>query len=91
MVICEACGREMLTADGCDCTHIEIDGELYPRIKYGDPGDLSYGYPQTERCPDCACRLGNYHHPGCDTEACPKCGLQLISCGCAIGDLYGPE
>jgi hypothetical protein len=26
--------------------------------------------------------VGGFHHPGCDTEECPKCHGQLISCGC---------
>lgn len=37
------------------------------------------------RCPDCAVSPGGRHHPGCDGECCPRCGGQLIGCGC-LGD-----
>jgi hypothetical protein len=35
-----------------------------------------------DRCHDCNVLVGGFHHPGCDTEECPKCHGQLISCGC---------
>jgi hypothetical protein len=31
-------------------------------------------------CPDCNAPVGGLHHPGCDTEICPHCGLQAIGC-----------
>ena len=33
-------------------------------------------------CHDCDAREGQLHQLGCDMECCPKCGGQLISCGC---------
>ena len=94
MVVCEACGREMLTADGCSCTHLEIEGRMRGRIRVGAPGDLFYDMyvdvalkdREKMRCPDCNALAWHYHHPGCDAEACPVCGLQLLSCGCEKGD-----
>lgn len=35
-------------------------------------------------CHDCTCQVGEHHVPGCDMERCPKCGMQLISCGCFV-------
>lgn len=33
-------------------------------------------------CHDCAAKPGELHEYGCDTERCPFCGGQLITCGC---------
>jgi len=35
-----------------------------------------------QRCHDCGVKLDKFHHLGCDMERCPKCGGQLIACGC---------
>ena len=85
MVKCQHCGKEMTKAKGCGCVEIEVDGEWYPRIRVGRPGDLAYGYREFhrgDRCGDCGAQFGQFHHPGCDMEACPKCGNQLLSCDC---------
>lgn len=91
MAVCEYCGLEMLEADGCKCSEIEVDGVWMKRIRYGDPGDLAWGYHEfkkDDRCHDCNCKVGEFHHPGCDMEACPKCGGQLIfNCTCDLGRL----
>ena len=44
--------------------------------------DFSVPYADSERCHDCNIAPGGFHHPGCCLERCPKCGGQLISCGC---------
>lgn len=41
-----------------------------------------------EKCGDCGVFEGQYHVPGCDTEVCPFCGGQLISCGCSYKHFY---
>ena len=78
MVLCEECDKEMSddTTESCTLETIIIDGNEYPR-------DTEY-YDVGVRCHDCNIvnKKGNYHHLGCDMERCPKCGGQLISCGC---------
>ncbi|MGI6632183.1 MAG: hypothetical protein ACOX5M_03960 [Bacillota bacterium] len=37
-----------------------------------------------DRCPDCGCRKGHYHHHNCDIEECPACCGQMLSFFCDI-------
>ena len=86
MAICRICGKDMLRAKGCVGGNVRINGVLYPRIGFGETGDLSEGLvgpgDRKARCGDCGCRIGQLHHFGCDMEACPKCGGQMVSCRC---------
>ena len=75
--ICKYCKEDMLKADDCSWNR-EVqfpDGSILPSSTY------HFDEP-SGRCLDCGIKHGNYHHPGCDVERCPKCGWQLISCGC---------
>ena len=77
MATCEFCDQEMMDASTVTCTVKEVkfpNGETLPGILY-NPGPA-------QRCHDCNITHGGYHHPGCDMERCPRCGGQLISCGC---------
>ena len=79
MAKCEVCEQEMRLSNSCTANAIILgtQGDFYER-------DASY-YDDNDRCHDCGIinRKGNFHHLGCDIERCPKCGHQLISCGCS--------
>lgn len=95
MAKCNYCGLEMLSADGCKCTSVGIidvtdwdkekpEEKIFTRIKYGGVGDRLRGTVNpNERCRDCGCKYGYFHHWLCDQETCPKCGGQILSCTCA--------
>jgi hypothetical protein len=61
----------------CSVATIRDDDMTYARAMVDRLRCDEYG-----RCRDCMASDGNFHHPGCDQEECPKCRGQLISCGC---------
>ena len=69
---CSYCDQPM--DPGTACTWI-VEG--LTRMPYNP----EYGGPD-KTCRDCGAPRGGLHHPGCDTEICPMCGGQAISCGC---------
>lgn len=67
-------------------TTFKIQGMDYKRIKYGDEKS-DFSLPT--HCGDCSVKKGYFHALGCDTEICPNCGGQAISCPCNLyEDLY---
>ena len=78
--MCGACNQEM--TDQVGCTLVRYTEDETDRIPY--PAD------EEGPCHDCGAPPGSLHHPGCDDERCPRCGGQVISCGCAEPDEDAP-
>ena len=89
MAKCNLCEREMLEANGCMDKDYKIDGKLMQAVRHVARDYTKYGIEIEEedfRCHDCGCKIGEFHHTGCDMEQCPKCGGQFIFCDCDISD-----
>ena len=76
MATCTDCNQEMKTATSCVVKTLVIDEVTYDLAIHKRRGSF------TGRCGDCGVCPGGYHHLGCDMMRCPRCGCQLISCGC---------
>lgn len=77
---CKDCKREMIINGTCRFGYIMDDaGVIYQRRRHNDEGEL-----ENLPCHDCNCKVGGLHHYGCDMETCPKCGRQMIGCGCSV-------
>jgi len=83
--ICKYCNQDMREADGCVKMPVTLkDGRKLDPIPYGNESeDYSGGRRNPPTCHDCAAKIGQYHHVGCDWEQCPSCSGQLLSCECS--------
>ena len=74
MTSCDDCNQEMTLARSCSAAAIQMGGLAYARRRFR--------WRHVERCDGCGIARGGVHHLGCDVERCPRCGGQLITCGC---------
>ena len=74
----KGCNQNMLEVDTCLCEEVisRKDGRTYKR-------DSTFSLPDG-RCEKCGVveAPGNYHHVGCENEACPRCGDFVWLCDC---------
>jgi hypothetical protein len=75
---------EIVAAQGL--LEIEIEGQLFPRVAYGQEPFWAEVNPTyaSNPCHDCGIVAGQLHVPDCDVEQCPRCQTQLITCPCTI-------
>jgi hypothetical protein len=70
----------MTTQPSCTVEFYLFGSGSYERFRVAEgPGDRAWG---RVRCGDCGAPPGDFHHPRCDMEACPKCRQQAIMCPC---------
>jgi hypothetical protein len=83
MAHCGFCGQHPASADACpgNAQVSYPDGTHRRSVPYTDRETDPFQRSRA-RCPGCNVRWGEYHHPGCDQERCPRCGGQLLLCGC---------
>ncbi len=65
-----------------DETHLTCGGKSYAKIAYGSETFRHPVEADREPCRHCRTIKGKFHEDSCDYEQCPKCGDQLMSCGC---------
>ena len=82
MSICSYCNQEMKDNSTFKCS-ANLFIEFPDGVKL--PPSLEHFNEPNGRCHDCNVKHGYPHHPGCDVERCPRCGGQLITCGCLDG------
>lgn len=86
--------KEALQAspEGFDDTTLPRDWQERVRALVGDPGPRREHKTVTDESEPCTCRdcgvsEGEIHAWGCDTEICPFCSGQLLTCGCCYKHL----
>lgn len=88
---CPACGQDMRDAESCGGPMIQVAGQVYERVRFGQ--ESGSRWEEFDFCPECGVSHGGLHHPGCDIEECPRCRTQYLSCDCGEADdgPGGPE
>jgi hypothetical protein len=91
---CELCGKSFEEKGGCTSTKLVFllgsnnlgHRETYERVPYGSE-TLYLNWDFSIPCHDCWVNVGEFHHPGCDVEECPKCHGQFLGggvCACFL-------
>lgn len=75
VAVCTYCDQEMQSRVSCtlECYDDFPDGVVRSRLPNSN-------IP----CKDCGTPPDGLHHPGCDSERCPACDDQAISCACIV-------
>jgi hypothetical protein len=103
MATCASCRREINDPETRGCsqnTYTFVVGEL--ANEDGQTETLTSEYPrrtvpviansdgESYRCTGCNALEGNYHHPGCEKELCPRCGRDYLN-ECQCEEIDGKE
>lgn len=70
--------------------------DTFPQIQEGGEKERWRRYEEMREkhsymCPSCGAKEGELHALSCDMEICPRCGGQLISCGCYLEGEWPPD
>lgn len=83
MAACVWCEQEMTTAASCRAEVLHLHGKPIRMIRWGHERGWRGA---SERCGDCGVEPDGFHHLGCDLQECPRCGRQMLSCGCRFDE-----
>lgn len=80
MADCFRCEQPEAPDGGCDPDRFLTfaTGQAELPIPFGEEAHSS----TEDYCRECGAKRGRYHHPGCPTEECPRCGKQYTTCEC---------
>lgn len=92
---CPVCLQPYKRAYGCRDDRVIpfADGSERDPVPYGEEerfSEFDAGVAPVEAC-RCGAMPGEYHHPGCPDEECPKCGEEYAGCQCQTAEKHRIE